>query len=254
MLHRTTWNIIAGFLILAYVLISPSSTKAQTNLSCPTRSYGDADCNRTLDDNDFTIWKTEYLKKGGDARPDFNTDNKVNLVDLEIWTRGKIRGLPTPTPTRTLTPTKTLTQTPTPTRTPTPTKTLTQTPTPTRTPTPTSTQTPTPKNTPLPSPLAAPTNLRAVCTNSNKNFTLNWDPVAGSTGKYVVLISYAPHSFAETRNAVYQEGTTHSSYTYWDNPQYANVQFRARVKAIAPWESPYIYLGKEATVDFTCPY
>jgi hypothetical protein len=78
--------------------------------------------------------------------------------------------------------------------------------------------------------------------------------VSGSSGKYNVSIAYEPYGVAQTRNDVIVNGTTHTTYTYWDNPSYANVRFRATVKALAAGENDYQPRGAGATVDVYCPY
>jgi hypothetical protein len=98
-----------------------------------------------------------------------------NYIDLDI------SGIPSPTPTPTLTetPTPTVTETPTntptvtptetPTNTPTITPTNTETPTPTVTTTPTNTNTPTVTSTPTPTPAAGGTHLLRTEANANLN-------------------------------------------------------------------------------------
>jgi len=106
------------------------------------KTFGDANCDGNINNDDYNIWKCEFLNQGQcsdtsivshttNKSADFNLDTKVDLVDFEIWRRNRFAPAPTPT------------FTPTPTTTPNPTQTPTPSPTPTRTPTPTSTPTPT---------------------------------------------------------------------------------------------------------------
>lgn len=79
------------------LLVCPTATKgpSQAPLTCPLKPKGDANCDQAVDATDYVIWKTKYL--GGTINPaynpDFNKDGKVNLVDLEIWTRSIIVGI-----------------------------------------------------------------------------------------------------------------------------------------------------------------
>lgn len=56
-----------------------------------TKSTGDADCENGTDDNDYVIWKCEYLAGGKcdslatDHAADFDNNGIVDLVDFEIW-------------------------------------------------------------------------------------------------------------------------------------------------------------------------
>jgi len=127
---------------------TPTSTPAPTlTPACAKKTSGDANCDGNINNDDYNIWKCEFLNQGQcsdtsivshttNKSADFNLDTKVDLVDFEIWRKNRFVIVPTPTFTPTLTttpnPTRTLTPSPTPTRTPTP----TSTPTPTATPAP----------------------------------------------------------------------------------------------------------------------
>lgn len=75
--------------------ITASCTFVQPTLtippSCGLKSLGDADCNGTINDTDFDIWKCEYLGGGDCTNPashlksSFDLNNKVDLNDFEIW-------------------------------------------------------------------------------------------------------------------------------------------------------------------------
>ena len=81
----------------------PSATTIPPSVTpdCSLNPKGDANCSRTIDATDYVIWRTEYVKAAPSIStlndPDFNNDNKVNLVDLEIWTRSMTDGVMAPT-------------------------------------------------------------------------------------------------------------------------------------------------------------
>jgi len=55
---------------------------------CPKRPQGDANCDQTINDADFQIFKSAMKGMAYAAQnysADFNSDNKVNLLDYEIW-------------------------------------------------------------------------------------------------------------------------------------------------------------------------
>lgn len=93
--------------------VPPSPTVTPTP-ACSLKPYGDANCNNvvsmTKDNEDYTIWKAEYLKQATTTKADFNNDKKVSLIDLDIWIRSVIDGfMPNGTPvTVTKTPSATL--------------------------------------------------------------------------------------------------------------------------------------------------
>ena len=70
---------------------------------CSKNNQGNADCNSTIDNNDYKIWQCEYINNKVcrdttvvGSRPskrwsDFNLDHNVDLVDFEIWREGKNR-------------------------------------------------------------------------------------------------------------------------------------------------------------------
>ena len=54
----------------------------------PGRNLGNADCNGSIDVNDFELWKEQF--QSGIIliqSADFNSDNKVDGIDFEIWRR-----------------------------------------------------------------------------------------------------------------------------------------------------------------------
>ncbi len=89
--------------------------------ACNRRASGDANCDGSIDDSDYNIWRCEFLGNGQCKNPlsnlsaSFNLDQKVDLIDFEIWRKNRFVSLPTPTPTRTPTPQPNATNTPTPT-------------------------------------------------------------------------------------------------------------------------------------------
>ncbi len=88
--------------------------------NCHLRNQGDANCDGNINENDYNIWKCEFLEMNyvltqGEIRcitsssisltASFNLDQKVDLIDFEIWRKNRFA--PTPTPTITPTPTPT---------------------------------------------------------------------------------------------------------------------------------------------------
>ena len=55
----------------------------------PSRSLGNANCDSSVDNDDFTIWKSEFLKKTDTVKADFNGNNIVNGVDFMIWWKNR---------------------------------------------------------------------------------------------------------------------------------------------------------------------
>jgi hypothetical protein len=123
--------LLASMLLLATFF--PQSISAQSN--CPKKSIGDTDCNNSIDLNDFTKFREEFIlsQKGqldiNAAKADFNSDMSVDLTDFNAFRNGYIAQINT-TPTITLTKTPTPLQTIIPTQTTNPTVTVTTTLTP----------------------------------------------------------------------------------------------------------------------------
>lgn len=70
------------------VPVTPVPT-SDTGVDCGMwKKYGDANCDKVVNQNDYTIWKDEYFKKTNTKNADFNSDSKVSLIDLDIWVRG----------------------------------------------------------------------------------------------------------------------------------------------------------------------
>lgn len=57
-----------------------------TPVPCP-RNRGDANCDYAINENDFNLWLGEYRGQSSSRNADFNSDGKVDLIDLEIWRR-----------------------------------------------------------------------------------------------------------------------------------------------------------------------
>jgi len=105
---------------------------------CPKKTQGDANCDGNINENDYNIWRCEFLGNGTCSNPssqktaDFNLDTKVDLVDFEIWRQNRFAPTPTnnliPTLTPTINPIPTTISIPTPTNTPLPTLTPTSIP------------------------------------------------------------------------------------------------------------------------------
>ncbi len=52
---------------------------------CPDKKLGDANCDNQIDDEDFLIWKDEYVRKKSSKTADFDHDQHVAVRDFEIW-------------------------------------------------------------------------------------------------------------------------------------------------------------------------
>jgi hypothetical protein len=120
--------------------IAPSSTVIASPtipVTCITHNLGDANCDNSIDLQDFSKFREEFILFRKDelviskAASNFNNDLSVDLSDFEIFRKGYIQQLnATPTPTQTGTPTSTVkpsvsltpltTPTSTPLKTPTP--------------------------------------------------------------------------------------------------------------------------------------
>lgn len=80
---------------------SPTPTNTPTSLpgslctQCPNlpqaKSQGDADCSGSININDVSIWRSEFISGGlgsvdkNNWHSDFNCDGKVNIIDASIW-------------------------------------------------------------------------------------------------------------------------------------------------------------------------
>lgn len=84
--------ILLIFIFFLSFLRSVKITLAQTPIatltvppSCGSKTLGDADCNGAVNEADFTVWQTEFLAGGTPYTASFNLDQKVDLLDFEIW-------------------------------------------------------------------------------------------------------------------------------------------------------------------------
>lgn len=92
----------------------PNGAFAQS--ACPTRQYGDADCDGKIGLVDVEIFRREFNKQDLKLDADFSGDGKVSLVDFEILRRnyGKSfqaadnSGIPPISPSRSVAPSVTL--------------------------------------------------------------------------------------------------------------------------------------------------
>jgi hypothetical protein len=89
---------------------TPTFTPAPTlTPACAKKSQGDANCDENINDDDYNIWKCEFLEDGIcqnaslQKTADFNLDTKVDLVDFEIWRSNRFAPTSTSTPTQTRT-------------------------------------------------------------------------------------------------------------------------------------------------------
>lgn len=56
--------------------------------SCPTRQFGDANCDGVVNDTDYRIWEYDMqFPKLPNKRADFNGDGREDMIDFEIWRR-----------------------------------------------------------------------------------------------------------------------------------------------------------------------
>ena len=74
------------------------------------KTRGDADCNNSIDNLDFEIWRKEKFQELTTKTADFNSDSVVDLIDFEIWRKNRF---PTTTPTPTIPSTPTIVISPT---------------------------------------------------------------------------------------------------------------------------------------------
>ncbi|MCX7881497.1 MAG: hypothetical protein N2482_03260 [Patescibacteria group bacterium] len=62
---------------------------------CISKNYGDVNCDGSVNESDYIIWKCEFLGNGSCSDPvsnltaDFNLNNKIDLGDFEIWRSGR---------------------------------------------------------------------------------------------------------------------------------------------------------------------
>lgn len=78
-----------------------SPTKAPTAVvtssdQCALQPRGDANCDRVINDEDFTIWSKFFLGETYTGKQsfhsgDFNKDGKVSVTDIEIWRMNKVK-------------------------------------------------------------------------------------------------------------------------------------------------------------------
>lgn len=74
-----------SFLRSAKITVAVTAPILTIPPSCSLKTQGDADCNGSVNDADFTIWQTEFLAGGAPYTASFNLDQKVDLIDFEIW-------------------------------------------------------------------------------------------------------------------------------------------------------------------------
>ncbi len=80
-----------NFKLQAFVgpTVTPHPTDVET---CPLKPQGDANCDNKVDMVDFEIWREEFIAETSkDA--DFNDDTKTDLVDFEAWREGFVARL-----------------------------------------------------------------------------------------------------------------------------------------------------------------
>ncbi len=63
-------------------------TISPTSSACGNKTKGDSNCDNKIDIVDFEIWRKEFMKTLTTSTSDFNSDAKVDLVDFEIWRKG----------------------------------------------------------------------------------------------------------------------------------------------------------------------
>ena len=74
--------------------VSAQTENINVSSTCLKKFQGDANCDGSINNLDFNIWKCEFLGGGSCNTPsssktaDFNRDRKINLIDFEIWRQG----------------------------------------------------------------------------------------------------------------------------------------------------------------------
>jgi len=65
------------------------------------KTLGDANCDGIINDNDYNIWRCEFLGSGSCNTPpsersaDFNLSTRVDIIDFEIWRTNSLLNQPT---------------------------------------------------------------------------------------------------------------------------------------------------------------
>ena len=93
------------------VFSQTSSLAINGGFECDTKYRGDTNCDGNINDDDYKIFKCEFLNQGRcsdtsivsqptDKSSDFNSDQKVDLIDFEIWRKNyfSLNNNSTPTP------------------------------------------------------------------------------------------------------------------------------------------------------------
>ncbi len=73
---------------LSTITYAQTATVAPTPDPCALQRMGDALCDGRIDSADFEQWRNEYFAALATKKADFNKDDKVNLVDFEVWRKG----------------------------------------------------------------------------------------------------------------------------------------------------------------------
>ena len=80
--------------------ITPTSGAPTSDLDvcvvCGTKEYGDANCDGSVELDDFVVWRADYINgmNSSCTNGDFDGDGRVELSDFVIWRSGYINGLP----------------------------------------------------------------------------------------------------------------------------------------------------------------
>ena len=73
----------------ATVSIAPSAT----TVPCAMKSQGDANCDNKVDMIDYEIWRQEFAGLVTTHNADFNSNGQTELIDYETWRQGFVAGL-----------------------------------------------------------------------------------------------------------------------------------------------------------------
>lgn len=72
---------------------SPNIPTSTPNPTCAKKSSGDANCDGSINLNDYDLWRAEFNGQVTTRNADFNNDSNVSLIDFEIWRRTFTAGI-----------------------------------------------------------------------------------------------------------------------------------------------------------------
>lgn len=71
----------------------PVPTNTPTSSACPLKSSGDGNCDNKVDMIDFEIWRQEFIGQVTTRDADFNSSSQTDLIDYETWRQGFVARL-----------------------------------------------------------------------------------------------------------------------------------------------------------------